>query len=233
MLLTVSCSRGIPKPDVNFTPCVQDKLKISEVSDNVVVEFTNEGVHIMFYNFEVTCDFTTVNVTHTFVNGVLRITQQGFPNEANCLCYTDVSYTIDGITQNAVNVIFINGVQVYCYNDNQSTCDKDVIISQYEYENAPDDFLVIEDLSIQGNCLKIKFGSSGCSGDTWVEKLIDMGTIAYSDPIQRTLRLSLDNLEECEAWITKEISFNIKDLQLQGDNIVQLNVSGQSILYEY
>jgi hypothetical protein len=79
---------------------------------------TNKGVQIMHYYFAVTCDFTTVNVTHTFVNGVLNIIQQGFPNQANCICYTDVSYTIDGISQNEVNVIFINGVQRYCYNEN-------------------------------------------------------------------------------------------------------------------
>jgi hypothetical protein len=48
----------------------------------------------------------------------LNITQQGFPNQADCVCYTDVSYTISGISQREVNVIFINGEQVYCYNDN-------------------------------------------------------------------------------------------------------------------
>jgi len=106
---------------VSFTPCQQDKqqnkMKSSESSSNVKVEFTAEGVHIIYRDFEVTCDFTDVNVTHTLVNGVLRITQKGTPNQANCICYTDISYTINGILQNEVNVIFINGVQVYCYND--------------------------------------------------------------------------------------------------------------------
>jgi len=106
-----------PKTDsnVNFTPCQQ-----SEIGSNskVDVEFTGKGVQITYYKFEVTCDFSTVNVTHTFVNGVLNITQQGTPNQEDCICYTDVSYTINGISQDKVNVIFINGVQVYCYNGN-------------------------------------------------------------------------------------------------------------------
>jgi len=112
-----------PKTDsnVNFTPCQQSELRSSsELSNKVDVEFTGKGVQITYYNFEVTCDFTTVNVTHTLVNGVLNITQQGFPNQAKCTCYTDVSYTIEGISQNEVNVIFINGVQVYCYNENNN-----------------------------------------------------------------------------------------------------------------
>ena len=109
-------------PDVNFTPCQQTKQakakNNSELSDVVDVEFTAQGVQIMYYGFEVTCDFNTVDVTYTFVNGFLNITQQGAPNQADCVCYTDVSYTIEGISQNEVNVIFINGVQVYCHNEN-------------------------------------------------------------------------------------------------------------------
>jgi len=130
MLFAVSCAKSELETqqvsNVSFTPCKQDGLLkssgLSDKSDKVVVEFTNKGVQIIHYNFEVPCDFTTVNVTHTFVNGVLNIAQQGFPNQADCVCHTDVSYTIDGISQNEVNVIFINGVQVYCYNDMNNPC---------------------------------------------------------------------------------------------------------------
>jgi hypothetical protein len=120
VFLAVSCEKKEQEPqvsDVSFTPCQQSILKSDSLSDKVDVEFTNNGVKITHYNFAVTCDFTTVDVTHTFVNGVLNITQQGSPNQANCICYTDVSYTINGISQNEVNVIFINGVQVYCHNN--------------------------------------------------------------------------------------------------------------------
>ena len=127
-VVTAGCTKTIPVNDengeepqvsnVDFTPCQQTIAKSTVFSDRVEVEFTTEGVQVTYYNFEVTCDFTTVNVTHTFVNGFLNITQQAFPNQAKCVCYTDVSYSIIGISQNEVNVIFINGVQVYCYHDN-------------------------------------------------------------------------------------------------------------------
>jgi hypothetical protein len=121
VFLTFSCvekEQESQVSNVSFTPCQQSNLKSSGFSDKVDVEFTGKGVQITHYNFKVTCDFTTVDVTHTFVNGVLNITQQGSPNQANCICYTDVSYTINGISQDEVNIIFINGVQVYCYNEN-------------------------------------------------------------------------------------------------------------------
>lgn len=118
LFAVVGCDKSEISTNVSFTPCLQSELRSSsEFSDKVDVEFTDKGVQIKYRNFEVTCDFTTVNVTHTFANGVLNITQQGSPNQANCICYTDVSYTINGISQNEVNVIFINDVQVYCHND--------------------------------------------------------------------------------------------------------------------
>jgi len=345
VFLTVSCEKKEQEPhvsNVNFTPCKQEVLKSSKLSGNVEVEFTNKGVQIKYYDFEVACDFTTVNVTHTFVNGVLNITQQGSPNQANCVCHTDVSYTISGIAQSEVNVIFINGVQVYCHNvsdseklclylnsenidktvpiinefleglpssnsflgdeqnlqalrewlksnscvidatilcisciytypaqseisfsfkegavtkevildiimtnplkakicsikekDNQSNCDQDVIISAVEYENAPNHPISIIDMKIEGNCLKIKFGASGCSGNNWIVKLIDSGMIAESLPCQRQLRLSLNDIGDCDAYFENEMSFNIEDLQIQGNKSVILHISGKTILYEY
>jgi hypothetical protein len=48
-----------------------------------------------------------------------------------------VSYTINGILQNEVNVIFINGKQVYCYNDKDKNGEgNSVYVAIYEYPNS-------------------------------------------------------------------------------------------------
>ena len=137
VLFTVSCVKSELETqqvsNVSSTPCKQEILRNSGLSNKVNVEFTNKGVQITHYNFEVSCDFTTVNVTYTFINGVLNISQQGSPNQADCVCHTDVSYTIEGILQNEVNVIFINGAQVYCYNDNDISAE-----SCWDYPVKPD-----------------------------------------------------------------------------------------------
>ena len=238
VLFTVSCAkngRESQVSNVNFTPCQQSEVKSTKPSSGVEIEFTYQGVQIVYYDFSVSCDFTIVNVTHTFENGVLNITQQGSPNQTNCICHTDVSYTITGISQNEVNVIFINDEQVYCYNGNQ--CDKDVIISGTEYENAPNNYVEIIDAKIANNCLKIKFSASGCDGSNWNVELIGLGNYDKSNPPQTTLRLSLDNKEICAAVITKEVSFNLEPLieyfQHHGTNKLYLNISGKGILYEY
>jgi len=120
-------------------------------------------------------------------------------------------------------------------NDNQpSNCDKDVLISADLYKNAPDDQLTINKVEIVGDCLKISFAASGCSGKSWEVKLIDAGMIFYSNPPQRPLRLSLKNEELCAAVIGKEMTFDISQLQVNGNRVL-LNItnSGDQILYKY
>ena len=118
--------------------------------------------------------------------------------------------------------------------ENPIKCDLETLISTEQYATAPSEQLTINSLSINDNCLKINFSSSGCNGDTWELKLIDSEDILESNPPQRNLRLSLKNEELCEAYITKELTFDISNLQVDG-NKVQLNLtnSDKNILYEY
>ncbi|MCK5401035.1 MAG: hypothetical protein KAJ28_05320 [Flavobacteriaceae bacterium] len=125
---------------------------------------------------------------------------------------------------------------ISCNNDDNdsSNCDKIVIVSSEDYETAPNDPLTINALELNGDCLKINFSSSGCSGDNWELKLIDSEAIAESNPPQRDLRLSLRNGEDCLAYITKELTFDVNELRVDINQVI-LNItnSDDSILYEY
>ncbi len=113
-------------------------------------------------------------------------------------------------------------------------CDQGTVISQELYRNSPSDEATINSLEIEGDCLKINFSASGCNGESWKITLIDSGSILESDPPQRNLRFSLENNELCEAFITRDLTFNIKNLRVEGGR-VQLNLtnSGDQVLYEY
>jgi len=80
-----------------------------------------------------------------------------------------------------------------------AACDNKVVVSASEYLNAPADHLTINSIEIIGDCLVIDFGSSGCDGSTWELKLIDEDVILESYPPQKNLRLSLKNVEVCDA----------------------------------
>jgi len=99
--------------NVTFTEC-NDGIGTRNTADNsVVVVFTNFGVNITHYGLVVNCAFDTVIINQIFENGVLTITERGEPNNANCMCHTDVSYTISGISESNVNMIVINGNVVW------------------------------------------------------------------------------------------------------------------------
>jgi hypothetical protein len=119
-------------------------------------------------------------------------------------------------------------------NGNSSNCDFETLISAEQYANASFYQLTVDSLEIDNNCLKINFSSGGCNGETWEVKLIDSEAILESNPVQRNLKLSLNNGEACLAIVTKELTFDISNLQIDG-NKVQLNItnSDKNILYEY
>ena len=137
-----------------------------------------------------------------------------------------------------LSLLLILGILITSCNTDDSdtsiTCDFTPLISSEEYVNAPSDQLTINSTEITENCLKINFSAGGCNGDTWELKLIDSEAIAESIPPQRTLRLSLKNEEVCLAFITKELSFDISNLQVEGNQVL-LNItnSDNEILYEY
>lgn len=119
--------------------------------------------------------------------------------------------------------------------DNLSTvCDQTVIISGDKYVTAPSDHYAVTSAELNGDCLKITIAASGCDGSTWDVKLIDSGVILYSNPPQRNLRLVLKNGELCAAYIGKKITFDVKNLQVNGNKVlINITNSGHQILYEY
>lgn len=117
--------------------------------------------------------------------------------------------------------------------NNTNSCDQLVIISSEQYDESNGN-LSINNIKIEEDCLRINFSSSGCSGDTWEVKLIDSEEILESDPPQRNLKVSLKNEELCQAVITKEITFGISELRVEGTKVL-LNIknSDDKLLYEY
>lgn len=118
--------------------------------------------------------------------------------------------------------------------ENQKDCDFETLINSQQYANTNSDQFTINSLAIKDDCFTINFSSSGCDGNSWELKLIDSGAVAESLPPQRDLKLSFKNEEACLAYLTKEITFDISNLQVDGQqvllNIININ---ESILYEY
>ena len=107
-----------------------------------------------------------------------------------------------------------------------------VIINSNLYKVVKTNNYTITDVQLNGNKLTIKISSSGCSGNSWKAKLIDANEILESNPVQRNIKLSLENNEACLAVFEKEFEFNIQILKENFSEII-LNLDGWNSQINY
>jgi hypothetical protein len=114
-------------------------------------------------------------------------------------------------------------------------CGAAVEINSIKYNNMVSHNYAFTNAVIDGDCLTITFGASGCSGSTWVTELFDSGTVDDYTPLQRYLRMKLTNTELCAAVPVKSVSFDIRPLRVLGKNSVELNLDGWpgTLVYQY
>jgi len=116
------------------------------------------------------------------------------------------------------------------------TCDKQTIVDATRFDIATDADLRIDSLSVDGDCLHVFYSASGCDAESWELELIDSGSIDESLPEQRSLRFEFKNTESCLAYFSKELSFDLSELQVSKNEVI-LNISGggtnESISYTY
>ncbi|WP_299549115.1 hypothetical protein [Seonamhaeicola sp.] len=114
-------------------------------------------------------------------------------------------------------------------------CDLSTIVSASEYNNLNSDNFAFIDAEIDGDCLAITIGASGCDGNTWEFSLVDSGAVAESSPEQRYLKLDFDNNEDCLAYFERVITFDLSPIRVEGSSKIILHIHGldESLEYSY
>jgi len=117
----------------------------------------------------------------------------------------------------------------------ESSCDALVVISSDKYQNGTTEFYSIISAKIIDDCLEIEYSSSGCDGKSWSEEMVDAAEILESFPIQRKLKMLLDNQEACAAVFTKTVSFDLTPIRTEDYSKIILNIDGlkEPLLYRY
>ncbi len=115
-----------------------------------------------------------------------------------------------------------------------SDCDSPVLVDADLYDSAPSDEFQFHSVSIDGNCLKlaVQYGG-GC--EEVIFQLIDASVVMESFPIQRNVRLSLEDNDPCEALVTQELSYDLTPLQVDGYSKIILNLQDfdGNLVYNY
>ena len=122
-----------------------------------------------------------------------------------------------------------------CQDDEPIQPSDKVVISSSLYETAAEEYGSIINASISGDILTIEFGASGCSGESWVWNLYDAGVVMESHPIQRNIKFSLTNPEACQAYFTREVSFDISAIRVPGNPRIIINLANYDgeLFYDY
>ncbi|MGB8375579.1 MAG: hypothetical protein WCE57_09690 [Salegentibacter sp.] len=112
-------------------------------------------------------------------------------------------------------------------------CDKCIIINKDLYNQTNTDHYTIQHITINQDCLEVEFSSSGCDGNSWNIELVDLGAISETAIPQRNLKLKLENSELCDAYITRTISFDLTNLQLDTYDRLNLKIANYDNLINY
>ncbi|MFN8241412.1 MAG: hypothetical protein U0X39_11785 [Bacteroidales bacterium] len=112
--------------------------------------------------------------------------------------------------------------------------DGEVLVGDSYYHGYPDSPVTISDVAITGDILKVTIAASGCSGGTWKVNLVGSGSLMYSLPPKRMMRISLQNDELCTAYVGRVINFDLKPARIEGNQIVLL-IDGwdDPVVYSY
>lgn len=134
------------------------------------------------------------------------------------------------------NIFLITLLSFFACSESKETnfniCNECVVISNELYKSTNTDNYSILDIAINEDLLTIKIGASGCSSNSWVATLIDADEVLESFPIQRNIKLLLENNEACLAFFEKEFTFNIKELKENQPEVI-LNLAGWSQQINY
>lgn len=114
-------------------------------------------------------------------------------------------------------------------------CNYVAVVDKLEYDAANSNGVTFVGAEINGDCLSLVIGASGCDGETWGFALIDSGDVAESSPEQRFLKLDFTNEEVCDAFFERIVSFQLNSVRVVGSKKVILHIEGldQELEYNY
>lgn len=108
-----------------------------------------------------------------------------------------------------------------------------VIISSDFYQDLDSNQVSLTEVSIEGDCLTVKLGVSGCVLDR-VINMISSGEIAESNPPQITFELQDEIPQLCQAFFMIERQFDLSPIRnlFEDDIIIRFRDSDKLILYK-
>jgi hypothetical protein len=117
----------------------------------------------------------------------------------------------------------------------ENNCDftSEIILEEDFNAINTSNYAIIE-VELNGDCLEMRFGASGCGTDLWEENLYSTDAFYNVFLLQRDVKIELIN-DECLAVFQKTVSFDLTPFQIDGQSDLSLNITGwnEQITYVY
>lgn len=117
----------------------------------------------------------------------------------------------------------------------ENNCDftSEIILEEDFNAINTSNYAIIE-VELNGDCLEMRFGASGCGTDLWEENLYSTDAFYNVFLLQRDVKIELIN-DECLAVFQKTVSFDLTPFQIDGQSDLPLNITGwnEQITYVY
>jgi len=117
----------------------------------------------------------------------------------------------------------------------ENNCDftSEIILEEDFNAINTSNYAIIE-VELNGDCLEMRFGASGCGTDLWEENLYSTDAFYNVFLLQRDVKIELIN-DECLAVFQKTVSFDLTPFQIEGQSDLSLNITGwnEQITYGY
>ena len=108
-------------------------------------------------------------------------------------------------------------------------CGDPIIITGQPLGPSSDNFSLAA-ATVEGLCLTVQIGASGCSSDGWTLDLLTDGSVAESFPTQTSARLVFDDQVPggvtCQAFFTETFSFDLSPYLDAGALPTNLTLTG-------
>lgn len=117
---------------------------------------------------------------------------------------------------------------------NNQTCGSEIIIDT-NYDSTTGDAFTITNITITENCLTATVQYGGGCGDELVsfEFLASTASFPVTIPAMLDTKIIMDDNDDCEALITKDISFDLTALEEEGFNNINIGVEGWNEILQY
>ena len=114
-------------------------------------------------------------------------------------------------------------------------CDKNADVDEMDLDQISTVQYGITDVVLNGHCLEVTIGASGCNPNDWDMNLFAVPSDATVYPPLFNAKIQLIHNQACLAVFQKTMSFDVTSLQMTGTNQVQIDIEGWNtpIIYQY